>query len=280
MVPHGKPTLLTQYCATLGDAVLRHRTSVAEQSARIEAELANRVKSQFIANMSHELRTPLNAIIGFSKLIAEQGPQPLGTQETAEYANLIRDAAQHLLGVINGILDISKIQSGKFVLDMREVALDELMQAVIASFKLMARDGDIRLTLEADDPLPLIGGDAVKLRQVFTNLISNALKFTPAGGEVRVDLTAEPDGSVRAVVKDSGIGMTPDEIRVALTPFGQVDSGRTRWREGTGLGLPIAKSLVQLHGGKFRLESDKGVGTRIIMDFPPHAAQAAAGEAS
>ena len=270
MISQAKPaSLMTTYCATLGDAVLRHRASVAEHSARVEAELANRIKSEFIANMSHELRTPLNTIMGFSKLIAEQGEKPSGSTDAAEYAKLIHDAAGHLLAVINDILDISKIQSGKYPLEIRSVPMDELLMAIMATFKLIARDNGVTLKLDIRDPHPIVRGDPVKLRQVFTNLISNAIKFTPPEGQVSVELVALPDGGHCATVCDTGVGMTPDEVRVALTPFGQVDSSRTRWREGTGLGLPIAKSLVELHGGRLEVDSVKGAGTRVSVVIPP-----------
>jgi two-component system cell cycle sensor histidine kinase PleC len=263
------PSLMNDYASLLGEAVLRHQTRTAEHAARIEAELASRVKSEFIANMSHELRTPLNTVIGFSKLIAEQERRRLPDAEIVEYANLIRDAAGHLLAVINDILDISKIQSGKYTLEKRDIQLDEILLAVLSSFRLLAQDANVTLVNKIALELPSIRADGVKLRQIFTNLVSNAIKFTPEGGTVTLEARQLEDGRICGIVTDTGIGMSPDEIKIAVTPFGQVDGGRTRWREGTGLGLPIAKSLVELHGGELRVTSLKNEGTEICVLLPP-----------
>ena len=272
---HGKAkngrsqSLMNDYASLLGEAVLRHQTRTAEHAARIEAELASRVKSEFIANMSHELRTPLNTVIGFSKLLAEQERRRLPDAEIVEYANLIRDAAGHLLAVINDILDISKIQSGKYALDKRDVQLEEILLAVLSSFRLVAQDAKITLVNAVSPTLPLMRLDAVKLRQIFTNLVSNAIKFTPEGGTVTLEAMQLPDGRIVGIVKDTGIGMSGDEIKIALTPFGQVDGSRSRWRDGTGLGLPIAKSLVELHEGEMRVISVKNQGTEVRVILPP-----------
>jgi two-component system cell cycle sensor histidine kinase PleC len=262
------PSLLADYASLLGGAVLRHRTRTAEQIARMEAELANRLKSEFIANMSHELRTPLNTVIGFSKLIAEQPRRPLPPEEIAEYAGLIRDAASHLLALLNDILDLSRLQSGRYRLTTEDVDLGEIVAAVRSSLHLTAGEAGVTLVADVADGLPAVQADAVKVRQVLTNLVSNAIKFTPRGGRVAIAAAPTPTGAVEILVRDTGIGMAPAEVTVALTPFGQVDGSRTRCRDGAGLGLPIAKSLVELHGGSLRIDSTPGVGTVVHTVWP------------
>ena len=265
-------SLLSEYSNLLGDAILRHRAKIAEKSARVEAELANKLKSEFIANMSHELRTPLNTIIGFSRLIGEHEKRQLAPASIIEYSGLIQEAARHLLSIINDILEISKIQSGKFTLDLHALHPDEILVSCAAFFKVAAQDAHITLAQEIAGDLPEIKGDPVKLKQIIMNLISNAIKFTPDGGRVTLKASNEGRKGVRISVRDTGVGMTEDEVAIAMLPFGQVDGGRSRTREGTGLGLPIAKALVELHGGELQIQSVKGQGTEVVITLPSSAA--------
>ncbi len=258
------------YASLLADASLRDKARSAENAARIEGELANKVKSEFISNMSHELRTPLNTVMGFSKLLTEHGRRKLPEDDIVEYAQLIHDAASHLLTIINEILDISKMQSGKYTLDAREVALDEVLAGVVNNMRPAAAEAGVQVdVVQQPYRLPLVRGDEMKLRQVFNNLISNAIKFTAGKGAVTIEAVARGDSGVTVHIRDTGVGMTPDEVRIAMTPFGQVDGRHSRWREGTGLGLPIARSLVELHGGQLSLTSVKGAGTEVTIEFPP-----------
>jgi signal transduction histidine kinase len=266
--PSKANTLMAEYSALLADSMLRHRAWLAENSARVEAQLAAQVKSEFISNMSHELRTPLNTVIGFAKLIGEHDRRRLGDAEIIEYADLIHGAATHLLAVINDVLDISKMQSGKYTLDAREVNLAEMLQVVLASHRMTAGEVGVRLDSRLEPGLPTVKGDPAKLIQVFSNLVSNALKFTQRGGSVTVEARPQPSGGAAVYVRDTGLGMSEAEVAVALTPFGQVDAGHSRWRDGAGLGLPIAKALVQLHGGSIEISSAKSSGTEVTVMLP------------
>ncbi|MEL6226067.1 MAG: ATP-binding protein [Pseudomonadota bacterium] len=267
--PTGSTSLMNEYASLLSEAALRNRMRSAEHAARIEAEISSKVKSEFIANMSHELRTPLNTIIGFSKLLAEHQKRALPDVEIVQYAHLINDAAAHLLAVINDILDITKMQAGRYTLDARDIQVVEVLDTVVDGLRLSAEKNNQTLTYESDTNLETVRGDAVKLRQIFTNLLNNAIKFTPEGGHVHVEVRRRLNGGVGVLFRDTGIGMTEDEIAIALMPFGQVDGSRTRWREGTGLGLSIASALVDLHGGKLDIRSTSGKGTDVAVLFPP-----------
>jgi two-component system cell cycle sensor histidine kinase PleC len=260
-------SLIAEYSTTLAGSMLRQRAWLAETTARFETQLAGRVKSEFLANMSHELRTPLNTVIGFAKLLGEHHKRHLKDAEIVEYAELIRDSATHLLAVINDILDISTIQSGSYTLDAREVHLQEILQVVLASYKSSALELGVEVKEDIAADLPAVKGDSGKLRKVFSNLIGNALKFTPPAGSVTVEARALENAAV-VRVRDTGLGMSKEEISVALTPFAQVDASRSRWREGTGLGLPIAKALVQLHGGRLEIRSAKSLGTEVVVRLP------------
>jgi two-component system cell cycle sensor histidine kinase PleC len=260
---------MNEYSTLVGDAVLRHRSRIAEHKARLEIELANRIKSEFIANMSHELRTPLNTVIGFSKLLSEHDQRRLPDAEITQYSELIREAACRLLAAINDILDISKMKSGAYALDARETNLEEILHACLRAYKGAAEEAGVTVRHRIAFNLPPVRGDSAKLKQVFSNLLSNAIKFTLKGGEVTLEAYEHGDGGVLVSIRDTGIGMTDEELKVALALFGQVDGGRTRWREGTGLGLPIAKALVELHGGEFVIVSSKGKGTDATVILPP-----------
>jgi two-component system, cell cycle sensor histidine kinase PleC len=266
--PSKANTLMAEYSALLADSMLRHRAWLAENSARVEAQLAAQVKSEFISNMSHELRTPLNTVIGFAKLIGEHDRRRLGDAEIIEYADLIHGAATHLLAVINDVLDISKMQSGKYTLDAREVDLAEILQVALASHKMTAGEVGVLLDSRLEPGLPPVKGDPAKLIQVFSNLVGNAVKFTQRGGSVTVEARPQPSGGAAVYVRDTGLGMSEAEVAVALTPFGQVDAGHSRWRDGAGLGLPIAKALVQLHGGSIEISSAKSSGTEVAVMLP------------
>jgi signal transduction histidine kinase len=234
--------------------------------AKMGAETANRAKSEFLANMSHELRTPLNAIIGFSEIIKKGMFGPLSVRYSS-YGGDIHESGTHLLNLINEILDLSKLEAGHFELHDEEVDIAGVIQASKRVVGPLAEKGKVQLSENAENDLPQIRADERRIRQVLINILSNAVKFTPEGGEVRVQSLLRSDGVV-ITVSDTGIGIAPGEIPRAMEPFGQIDSTISRKYEGTGLGLPLAKRLVELHGGTLTVESALGVGTTVTIMLP------------
>ncbi len=238
------------------------------RAARDQAEFASRTKTEFLANVSHELRTPLNAINGFSEIMATEMFGPLGDPRYTEYAKDIFDSGTHLLTLINDILDLSKVEAGKLEIYENEVDIAKTVQACLRIVKERAKEGDVALVVKVEDSTPHLVADERALKQIIINLLSNAIKFTPPGGKVTVRAGIAGDGGFRLTVSDTGIGMEEEEIVTALTPFAQVESAFSRKYEGTGLGLPLVKSLVELHGGTLEIVSEPGVGTNVHACFP------------
>ena len=237
--------------------------------ARDDAVQANRAKSTFLANMSHELRTPLNAIIGFSEFIYRQTFGPVGNERYLTYLMDIHASGRHLLKIINDILDLSKIEAGKVEVE-REEPLD-VLETIDAAVRMVRPETErkaVSLAIDAPKHLPPLIGSQRKLTQVLLNLLSNAVKFTDARGVVVVRAKRSGRGDLSIAIADTGIGMSESEVRVALTPFGQVDSRLARKYEGTGLGLPLAKAMIESHGGRLQIESAPGRGTTVTIRFP------------
>jgi signal transduction histidine kinase len=248
------------------DITVQVRDALALQEAKTRAEAANRAKSEFLANMSHELRTPLNAILGFSDIIRRRLFGTDAIERYADYAADIHGSGAHLLGIINDILDLSKIEAGRAVLDERMITLDDVVKDATTFIGDRWKGVHFEVTLPAP-PVPIVVDDR-KLTQILVNLLSNAFKFTPQGGTVALSARRLAGGGVAIVVRDTGIGIAPEDIATVLSPFGQVESAFSRAHHGTGLGLPLAKSLAEMHGGTLALESTVGAGTAVTITLP------------
>jgi len=233
-----------------------------------EAEGASRAKTEFLANMSHELRTPLNAIIGFSEIIKTEMLGPLGTDRYRFYAQDIYESGQHLLEVINDILDLSKVEAGEFELHEEQANLDHLIEKALRLVRERAETVQLKLVVETEPRLPLLYVDQRLVKQSLINLLSNAVKFSTGPGEIVVRAGVASDGSVMLSVTDEGIGMAEEDIPKVLQPFSQVESAFARSHEGTGLGLPLANSFIAAHGGRLEIRSALGQGTTVTLYFP------------
>jgi two-component system cell cycle sensor histidine kinase PleC len=260
--------LLARYSETFGELMLRRHTELAMAAAKTESDLANRAKSALLGTMSHELRTPLNAIIGFSDLLRTLTDDQQTVAQRAEYATYIGDAGRHLLDIVSDILDYSKIESGAFTLNLESCSIPKIVAEALPLVGKRIEDKGQRLDVRIERGLPKLNVDPRRVRQILINLISNASKFTPETGRLMLAVRSNKDGGVTIAVVDSGIGMTQEQISVALTPFGQVQSHLSRTQEGTGLGLPIALGLARQHGGDLFLESEPGEGTTAVLTLP------------
>ena len=261
-VPGRSPCLL----GMITDLTGRKRIESDLRSAKIDAESANFSKSSFLANMSHELRTPLNAIIGFSEVIKD-GTFGVDHCRYQNYAADIFQSGGHLLRLINDILDISKIDAGKYELNVEDFDVEDAIAAALLFSRETATAGGLALRHEVPAEFPLLSADRRAVTQIVTNLVANAVKFTDTGG--RVDVAAAlVDGCLSISVSDTGIGMKPEDIPLALAPFQQLESAWDRKYQGTGLGLPLTNALIALHGGSLLIESELGIGTTFTAHFP------------
>lgn len=234
--------------------------------ARDDAIEASRAKGRFLANASHELRTPLNGILGFSEMLRGGYTGTLNDKQQ-EYIDDIHGSANRLLALINDILDLSKLEAGKQSLLEEIVSFEEIVRQAAHDMRETIRQASIELQVEVEPGLPAMRGDPAKLRQILDNLLSNAVKFTPAGGTIRLDL-ARHSGGFRLTVADTGIGIDTRELPKVFNAFEQVDSAYARKHKGTGLGLPLAKGFIELHGGTLSIDSHVGVGTTIVVEMP------------
>jgi signal transduction histidine kinase len=250
--------------------LLRDREAANEalRVAKEEAEAANQAKTGFLATISHELRTPLNAIIGFSEMMQREVLGALGNEQYRSYAGDIHASGTHLLQIINDILDLSKAEAGKMDLSEDVFDLHDIMLAVSQLTANRVAAAGVTETIDIPDDLPAVQGDERKTKQILLNLIVNAVKFTPPGGRITVTAHFEPVYGLGITVADTGIGIAEENLDRVLKPFEQVDSSLSRQHQGTGLGLPLVKAIIEMHGGRLRLESRLGEGTRVTVIFP------------
>jgi signal transduction histidine kinase len=273
-------SLLENYCSRLGTLLERQYTGLALLAAKQEADAAAKhaeeamlaaqaadlAKSKFLANMAHELRTPLNAIIGFSEIIKFDNIQ--ARERYPQYAEYIHDAGILLLSIINGLLDLARIEAGKVDLEEQLIGVGDLIHSTVRTIDPIAHKKSIQVKCQLAHATALIYVDQTKFRQIMLNLLSNGVKFTEPQGEISIGSRANADGDLIISIKDTGIGIAPENLHRVLRPFEQVAEHLTKENEGAGLGLPIARALIELHGGELILTSDFGAGTTVALRLP------------
>jgi PAS domain S-box-containing protein len=259
---------LLHFEATFNDITQRRHSEQALIAAKEQADYANRSKSEFLANMSHELRTPLNAIIGFSEIIKDELFGKVGQPQYVEYAKDIYDSGELLLSLINDILDMSKIEAGKRDLAESVININRVVQTALRLVASRAKMSKQHLITKIPRDFPDFRGEERAFKQIIVNLLTNAIKFTPEGGSITVESHMKPDGRMQIAVTDTGIGIAKEHIETVLAPFGQIESALSRKHQGTGLGLPLTKALVELHDGTLEIASEVGVGTTVTITLP------------
>lgn len=266
------------YEGSVEDVTEKIEQDRALRAALRQAEMANKMKASFLAAMSHELKTPLNAVLGFSEIIRDQVLGPVGQPAYRDYAGDIHKSGARLLAVINDVLDVSRLQGGLLTIDERPESLRDVLEQAIKLARYKTPDAR-KIELDLPDDVPALLVDPRRLSQAIGNLLANALKFTPEPGQVHITVRHPVDGSVLMMVEDGGIGMAEETIAAALEPFRQLDGSLARRFEGTGLGLYIAKALVELHGGSLKVKSAVGEGTTVTITLPSARAYAPSGVA-
>jgi len=260
---------ISNFISIKEDITDRKRVETELFTARQQAEAANEAKSMFLTSMSHELRTPLNAILGFSETMKLQVLGPLDNKQYLEYSGDIHDSANHLRQLIDDILDLSKVESGKQSIRDQDISVSNLIHTCLSLISVMAAKSEITIDEDIEDQMPVLRADERIVRQIVLNLLSNAVKFTPKYGRVVLRTFIAEDGSMVMEVIDNGIGISKENHEKVFMTFGQIENDLTHTPKGTGLGLPLSKRLMELHGGQLHLDSQLGTGTTVRLRFPP-----------
>ena len=269
----GNAALLDQYVEHYADSVARRRSSIALRAAKVEAEIAYKTRGQILANMNHELRTPLNAISGFASMLKDAETYNLDQEQVNEYLDYILQSSDLLLSHIDTILDLAAVESGGAKISRLAVDPGEILEEVVQEFREKAQKENVVLTYSADENVQKIDVDPEKIMKALRHLIENGLVYSSDEKTITSISLMQGHGAghketVKIVIQDTGVGMTPEELRRAMRAFEQVHQGLDRKFEGKGIGLPVAKSFVELNGGRFDISSEKGVGTRVTLLFP------------